>query len=413
MASLLYTLEGWPSSPASDNIARSFGNDSLLWSTALATTPFTGQVASTSIGVRQKGGWDGSFWYVIGPDGKLYRFNPVANTWSAALVGGAVIITGTVEDQNWVMTSDGRFIYLLDSSSGFRRYDPVADTLTALAAIPGNSFSAKMLLTYDGSGTIFGFRGGTDATHQIAKYSIAGGTWTVLANNATISGDMTSNFPTWDAFLGGKWWFFYYISGANTGKVFQYDPAGDTWTAKSNLSAAISGAIFTFSSPFGEMTDSVVRVWMCSTSTATVDYDTASDTWSRGVNSPVAFAQGGGWAVNRSFVPAYIWLEADGVTPANLTENVGTLVVGETGFAHLKVKTVVARPSGATVSVPVQPGTDAEDVVTICQTSGGTFGTSFTTGALNPNDTFDVFVKVAPTAAQSAGVTKLFNLKVV
>jgi hypothetical protein len=407
MSSLLYTLEGWPSSPGSNNIARSFNNDSLVWSTAIAAPPFTGQVPSTDFGQRQNGGWDGNKWYVIGPDGKLYAYNPGGNTWSSALFGGTVIISGTVSTQKWCMASDGRFIYILDSGSGFRRYDPNADTLTGLSAIPGNSFSAKMLLVYDGDDTLYGYKGGTDNPHQIAKFTISTNTWTVLPSQATLNTDLVNNYTTWAAFLGGKFWLLYHTG--TTAKAFVYDPSGNTWTAKATFGAATGNVLP--AARGGEMTDSTIRLWTIDPGEATVDYNVGTDTWSRGPNSPVTFRQGGNHAITRLFQPIFTWLESDGVTPASITELLGTLTQGDTTTAHLKVKTAQAHAGGATVSVPASFTTDAEDPVTICATAGGVYSTSFTTAALNANDVFDVFVKVAPTVLQTPGLTKLFHLR--
>jgi hypothetical protein len=411
MSSLLYTLEGWPNSPAADNVARKFDNDNLTWSTAVAASPFTGQVVSTSVGQRQKGGWDGNRWYVIGPDGKLYAYSPGPNTWSAALGAGVVLIGGTVEDQHWTMCSDGRFVYLLDSNAGFRRYDPVADTLTGLASVPGNSATGRMLLDFDGNDTLYGFRGGTDAPHQLAKFTISTGVWTVLPSQATLNNDLANvNTPVWSAFLQGKWWVFEFF--ANDVKAFQYDPSGNAWTAKAALTGQVINGL-TFAAPFGERTDSSIRLWMTTAATATLDYSTGADTWSRDTNAPVNFNQGGNWAVTRTFTPDYLWLAADGVTPTSPTVGQGTFAAGEVANFHYTIKTPVARAGGATVSVVSTPLTDAEDCVTICQTANGTFGTTFTTAALNPNDVFDVFVRLSPTRAQSLGFTKLYTLKVV
>jgi hypothetical protein len=65
-----------------------------------------------------------------------------------------------------------------------------------------------------------------------------------------------------------------------------------------------------------------------------------------------------------------------------------------------------------TVSVPVNTSTDAEDPVTICATVGGVYGTSFTTGALNAGDEFDVFIKFSPTLQQTLGLIKRFSLQI-
>lgn len=408
MSSFLFTLEGWPTGPSTNNIARSFDNDSLLWSTSIAAPPFSGTVVSTSTTNRQRGTWDGSLWYVIGPDGKLYAYDPDGDSWSAALFGGVAIISGTVEDQYWSMTCDGRFLYILDSSAGFRRYDPVADSLSALSSIAGNAYSGKILLDYDGDDTIFGYKGGTDAAHKISKYTISTDTWTVLTANVTLSGHLTNNHPTWSAYLQGAWWLFYFSTGENAARAWKYDPDGDTWTQMSTLTAAIASVEHI--SPWGEMTDSLVRFWTSSSSVATMDYNVGTDTWTRGVNSPATFRQGTNFAVTRLFQPIFTWLESDGTTPTDPTELLGTLVQGDTLTTHLKLQIEQNHAAGITVAVAASFTTDAEDPVTVCQTAGGTFAASFATGAVVAGQKIDVYVKLSPTVFSTPGMSKTFNI---
>lgn len=406
MSSFLYTLQGWPSSPSSNQVAERYNNDTNIWST-IASTPFTGQVVSSSTNFRQVGGWDGNKWYVIGPDGKLYAYAPLSNTWSAALFGGVAIIGGTVEDQNWCMCGNGSFVYILSSSGDFRRYDPSADTLTALSTPPG-TYGPKLFLVFDGDDAIYGYKG--DTTGQFYKFTISTGVWASIATQATLVTDIGGGVAPCAAFLQGKLYVGYGLGG-NTAKMFAYTPGANTWAAK----ASQGGLTFAPNpdSPYGEDTDGSIRLWTDGSGNSSVVYSIGGDSWAVGSSSGFNIAQGGNWAVTRTFTPDYVWLEADGTTPANLTEVLGTLAAGDSITAHLKVKTPVSRGGGATVSVPATPLTDAEDVVTVCQTVGGVYSTSFTTAALNANDIFDVFIKVSPTSAQSLGFSKLFNLKVV
>jgi hypothetical protein len=405
VASLLYTLEGWPNSPSSDNVARKFDNDSLLWST-VANSPFTGQVVSQDNNKRQTGGWDGSFWYVIGPDGKLYRYNPSANTWSAALFGGVAIIGGTIEDQWWAMTSDGRYVYILASSGDFRRYDPNNDTLSALPTPPG-TYGNNIFLTYDGSANIYGSKG--DSTGQFYKFTLAGSAWSSIATQGTLTSDIAAGVAPCPAFLGGKLYVVYGFSGT-TVKAFQYDPSGNSWTAKATAAAGFAPSP---SSRFGEDTDSSIRMWGDNAGDPSFIYNIGTNAWTSAAAHGFTFRQGGNFAVTRKFSSDFTWYLADGVTQASTTPLLGTFVPGQTTTFHYKVKSTSARSLGVTVSVPTIVTSDAEDAVTICATVGGTYGTSFSSAALNAGDFFDVFVKVSPTANQSAVDDKLFNLQIV
>jgi hypothetical protein len=116
--------------------------------------------------------------------------------------------------------------------------------------------------------------------------------------------------------------------------------------------------------------------------------------------------------VARTFAPAFSWFQSDGVTPADPIEEVGSLVVGDVAFLHLKVQTPVARSGGATVSIPLQAGTDADDAVTLAATSLGPFTSSFATAGLAAGQFFDVWIRVAPTGFQTQGLNKTFNVQV-
>jgi hypothetical protein len=406
MSSFLYTLEGWPSSPASNSVAREYNNDTNTWST-IHSTPFTGQVVSTSTGVRQTGGWDGNKWYVIGPDGKLYAYSPLSDTWSSALVGGTAIVGGTVEDQNWCMCSDGRFVYILASSGDFRRYDPTADTLTSLSLL-GGSYGAKLFLVFDGDDSIYGYKG--DTSGQFYKYTISTGVWATIATQATLVSDISVGVAPCAVFLQGKLYIAYGFGGT-TVKAFGYTPGSNTWAALAT--AALGSFAPNPDCRYGEDTDGSFRLWQDGAAQDSAIYTIGTNAWAAGSPSGINFNQGGNWVVTRAFSPDYLWLAADGVTPTDPTESQGTAATGEVDLFHYKIQTPVSRAGGATVSVVATPLTDAEDCVTICQTENGTFGTTFTTAALNANDVFDVFVKLSPTNAQSLGLNKLYNLKVV
>src|SRR5438046_236579 len=138
--SLLLSLEGWPNSPSTDNVVQSYNNDSGIWVNTFASPPFVGKVISSS-NRREGGGWDGNRWYVVSPTGGLYAYTPTTNTWSGILAGSGSIINGTVEDTDWVMCSDGAYVYILSDANDFRRYDPSLDTLTSLSTPPGASYA--------------------------------------------------------------------------------------------------------------------------------------------------------------------------------------------------------------------------------------------------------------------------------
>lgn len=403
--SSMFTLEGWPNSPSSDNAAHKYNNDTGLWDTggAPANSPFTGQLPSGSVTtVRKKGGWDGSYWYVIGPDGKLYRYNPTPNTWSAALVAGAVIVTGTISAANWCMASDGRFIYILSSGGDFVRYDPTNDMLHVMPTIGGTAgYDGTMFLVYDNAGNIYGLK---NSTSVVQKFNIATAGWTALPAQPSPIGNTT--WGSYAAFLQGVLVHLYKNSGA-TNIAYTYNPGTNTWSTKSTTSTDL--ASYGVAAPYGEDTDATIRVWPLSAAGTSKVYNVQTDTWSDGANGIFTVLEGANWAVARAFAPAFSWFLADGVTPANADAAIGTVNQGGTLTYEFQVQTPVDCPSGITVSVPVLVASDASQPVTVCQTAGGTFGTSFTTAALVAGNFVTVFVKVAPTT-QTAGLNKTFNL---
>jgi hypothetical protein len=406
MSVKLFTLNGWPSSPTTDNTVRDYDIDSGIWSTSHATTPFVGKVTSTGT-QTQFGAWDGNRWYVISPTGGLYAYTPATDTWSGILAGSGAIIGGTVEDANWVMTSDGTYVYILSNQNDFRRYDPNSDTLSALATPPGTAYATTLFLTYDGSGSIYGSKGGGNPA-AIAKYDIATNIWTQIASGG-YSTDMGNGFATWAFYLQGNLWMLQIGANVNTLRAYQYVVSGNTWITKATQTI---NDVQRPCGPGHEQSDSSIRVWPDDTGNPSYVYDTITNTYAAGANSPVAFKQGLNWAVTRAWNAAFVWYEQDGTTLLATTVNLGSAVLGETITYHIKVKTPVARAAGVTVSVPPNITTDAEDSVTICATSNGTFGTSFSTGALALNDTFDVFLRLTATSQQSLGLTKRFALKI-
>jgi hypothetical protein len=247
-----YQLEGWPTSPTANSGAHRFNCDSGIWQPGLlGAPPFTGQVVSTNPGVRQMGTWDGNYWYVISPSGTLFRYNPATDAWSAVLASGAVVVPATIEDQSWCMCSDGRFVYLYATGGSFRRYDPVANTLSLLASPSFGGDGPRVHLCFDGDDTVFLYRG--DTSGAWGKFSISGGTWTATA----LGGGIADSAPLYAAFLQGKLWVLR-LPTQGTGTAYRYTPGSNTW---STLSTFFSANGFDHCSPYHEISDSVIRSW--------------------------------------------------------------------------------------------------------------------------------------------------------
>jgi hypothetical protein len=407
VSSLLWTTEGFTS--GTPNTAfRSYDNDSGIW-TAYSGWP-NAQSATVTTVQRQAGAWDGTYWYIIGTDGKLYRMNGLTQVWSAALLGGVSpwSIGGATHNHGWVMTSDGRFVYILMDSNDFRRYDPVNNTLTVLPAPPlGGSLSSYLtFLAYDGIDTIYARGTDSGSNRQFLKFTISTGTWSSLITFSTgVSIDWV-----FGVCLQGKLWTISYSNGTSNYTPWVYDPVGPSWTIKTTKNDGGAGAFGGV--PYGEETDGTIRFWRSAADSYI--YNIGTNAWTVAAVAPINFTirTGYNFAVTRLFTPAYTFFAADGVTSLGPDYLEGSAVVGQTITHQIKVQTPVDRGGGANVAVVSNVQTDAEEVVSISATSGGSYTSSFTTGALTAGQLFDVFIKVVPSSVQTSGVTKHWNLRV-
>lgn len=419
---LLYTFDGWPSSPSVNNTIRTYNLDTNTWVTSGVTAaPFVGKVNSSS-SFRQKGGWDpvASKWYVISPTGTIYAWDQSGNTWSGPLASGAIIVYNTAEDHHWDMASDGRFVYILKSDQSntgqeLFRYDPAADTLDMLGGPPAPAgltvtSQGKQWMVFDESDHLYCYD--SNDTARVAEFTISKGSWRFLpAPTGVVSNAGNYGFGFW---AGGKLLLIYAVS--NTfGDVFSYDQNTNTWTQKSSTA-------FTFNvntlSLYNLDSSTKIRIWNANGTNESYTYDYVNDVWANGsTNVPFTAAQGTNWAQTRVYGSKFVWYEADGVTPlGNLghRSSVGSGTVDFTFSYHVVVKSVDSIANSVTVSVPNMPEGDGDDVVTISNTQGGSYSSSFTLSSSFPANTLiDVWIKVMPTINQSLGMQKPFNLLVV
>jgi hypothetical protein len=407
MSSLLLVMDGWANTASRSGNARKYDNDTGTWTSISSGNVFNQNIANSPDNEVHKGAWDGNRWYVISATGGLHAYTLTTDSWVGPLVSGSAVITGASPNTaNWCMTSDGSYVYMLSDRNDFRRYDPSLDAVTALALPPGSGYTRSMFLTYDGSGSIYGSKGGPSSNVIVAKYDIATNAWTALPAGAYAASILGAAFVSWTAMLSGSFWLILNDNGG-TLRSYQYNPATNAWVTKAT--SANDGG-FDAAAPGGEDSDSSIKVWS-RLAVASRTYDIVANTWSAGANSPTTFNEGTNFTVTRVFSAAFTWYQSDGTTLLVTTVDLGGSTLGDTLTYHAVVKTPVARAAGVTVSVPVNTTTDAEDPVTICATVGGTYGTSFTTGALSINDQFDVFIKIIPTAMQTLGLAKRFFLK--
>jgi hypothetical protein len=137
--------------------------------------------------------------------------------------------------------SDGTFVYCgggYSFSSGttlnvFNRYDPVANTWTAMASMPDTLTLMASAIYYPTTNKIYVFGGEDGAsginTNATRIYDITTNTWSAGANMPDVHSFAAGGYSS-DT---GK---IYIVSGYNTGTVdsaqpntWEYDPAADTW----------------------------------------------------------------------------------------------------------------------------------------------------------------------------------------
>src|SRR5438067_620664 len=145
--------------------------------------------------------------------------------------GGAAVSNGT-----FAYVAGGYSFSSGQSLSSLYRYDPTANTWTALTAFPAPGFIMASAVYYPITNKIYVF-GGEEAVSQTIYnttriYDIASDTWTIGANMPDVRAFMGSGYNTGN----GK---IYLVSGYNTGQVmsaqpdtWEYDPLANTFTSK-------------------------------------------------------------------------------------------------------------------------------------------------------------------------------------
>jgi hypothetical protein len=217
---------------------------------------------------------------IVGPPG---AWTLVANAPIDAYGGG------TTSDGTYAYWAGGYSFSAAGQVTNFSRYDPVANTWTALAAVPdtANTMASAVYSPINNKVYLFGgedaVAGTVVATTRI--YDLATNTWTT----GTAMPDLRSFSAS--AYFNGK---IYIIAGYNTSsvtsaqaQVWEYDPIADTWnTTRTNIPHAVGG------SAFGVINGSIIVAGGRDASNTVIalvySYDVASDTWTQETNLPTA-----------------------------------------------------------------------------------------------------------------------------
>lgn len=171
----------------------------------------------------------------------FYEYDGTANAWTAkaSMPGTARYITmgfsiGTKGYCGTGYNPNNPY----NSFSDFYEFDPVANTWTAKASMPGGNRSYAVGFSigsrgYAGTGNING-----NAVRDFYEYDPAGDVWTAKANIGTIN-----RLQSFGIALNGKG----YVGGGGQGNdpngFYEYDATTNTWTAKANIPVSRAGAV--------------------------------------------------------------------------------------------------------------------------------------------------------------------------
>src|SRR6476661_2799686 len=193
------------------------------------------------------------------------------------------------------MDSDGTFAYegggysftISDNINQFGRFDPVANTWTALAPVPDLNSAAASGVYAPNVNRLFVFGGENMATTTVVNttriYDMATNTWSIGAPMPDVRVFMGSGY------FNGK---IYLVGGYNTGnvdpsfgQVWEYDPVANTFnTSRMSMPATLGGPGFGIIN--GHIYIAGGRDINNTNLNTVYDYDIAANTWTTRANMP-------------------------------------------------------------------------------------------------------------------------------
>ncbi len=224
---------------------------------------------------------DGKMYVAGGLGAKtLWQYDPVANTWKAmADIGGGLnrawSASFVINGKAYVV--GGSYATASDVTDDVQEYDPVTDTWTTKAKIPGGGRDGMYSFVIGNKGYVGGGFNGTATVSGFYEYDPATDKWTQKATSPLGATIFSSGFA-----VGNKG---YVTSGSPGGSsqiktLYQYDPVTDIWTKKADFPGTARQAGFSFATD----TEGFYGGGMSDYNTTYKDiwkYEPQSDTWTK------------------------------------------------------------------------------------------------------------------------------------
>lgn len=260
------------------------------------TRPYWMSLASTP-GTAHDGGalaTDGTYIYALRGDSQptFWRYDLddevdlVDNTWTQL-----ASTTASVEEGGALVYAEDAgtpYIYALrgDDTTAFWQYDISADTWSTMDTTPA-SVRYGATLTWDGSDTIYAFRGGSGTSSAVCcddfwSYDISGDNWSTGVADPSENVHEGASL----AYVSGD---IYATRGDNTIEFWRYNVSGDSWTALEPLPNTVmsfdqatdsasgsSGSTYTFSATVANRPNRILLVGVVGEDNSTSDCNATS-----------------------------------------------------------------------------------------------------------------------------------------
>jgi hypothetical protein len=338
---------------------------SLTIITSLSQPTFTPSTAQPA--------WDGAMVYMMGTDGKLYRYNPGSDTWSSALAAGyAVTVSGAAH-----MVSDGTYVYYVTNNALYA-YSITQDLVIVLGGFTNG------VLVWDYANAIYSLSGSIRidkinlATRAIsANYSTAGFPTSSPNSNAVVGGCWTNGKLF--VYTGANTLNGYMVIGTESGTEVQFATATDVGFVQSTkVGTAISPNLLYAGT---QQSTSELAIYNTLTNAlTTASLSTFVDTM----------------VFTLTIQSAFEFLEADGVTPMAVQE----FLTGD-GYAYptqligaLQKNLLCVYPrSSVTLAVAQDPTSPLSGVLEIATQQAGPYSSSVNMGQFAANQQKSFWIK--------------------